>query len=163
MPPSILLIEDDPDVRDLLVTKLGRAGYQVTATHRGDDGLRLARQLGPTLVLLDWVLPGASGLEVARRLRAGAATAAIPVVMVSAHAGQEHQRQARAAGILHYVVKPFGVTALLRLVACLVDQPSATPAVSRPAGTLHADGLAWLSQQAQAPPQPGVARASGER
>jgi two-component system phosphate regulon response regulator PhoB len=160
MPTSILVIDDDPDVCDLLVIKLGRAGYQVTAAHTADRGLRLARRLRPALLLLDWALPGRSGLELAGQLRDDPATAAIPVVMLSAHAGPDHRQRAHAAGIVHYVVKPFSPRALAELIAGLVEQPATAQVTAEPAGALRADGLAWLAQPRHRPAQPATTPAS---
>ena len=80
---SILVIEDDEDIRGLLASRLERMGYQVRAAASGEDGVEAAIEEPPHLVMLDIMLPGIDGWEVARRLRANPATAAVPLVIAS--------------------------------------------------------------------------------
>ena len=80
---SILVIEDDEDIRGLLASRLERMGYQVRAAASGEDGVEAAISEPPHLVMLDIMLPGIDGWEVARRLRANPATAAVPLVIAS--------------------------------------------------------------------------------
>jgi DNA-binding response OmpR family regulator len=82
-PSSVLVIEDDADIRNLLVTRLARLDYRVSAVPTGEAGLEAARADPPDLVLLDLLLPGIDGWEVARRLRAEPCTARVPVLVVS--------------------------------------------------------------------------------
>lgn len=110
---TVLLAEDDPDIRHLVAYKLGRAGLDVLEAADGRSALELARRTPPDLVVLDVRLPRLSGIEVCRELRAGPRTSDVPIVMVTASAQPQDIEQAYAAGATDYVVKPFSPRALL--------------------------------------------------
>lgn len=93
-----------------------RGGFDVHAALRGREGIDKTRELHPDLVLLDLRLPDMSGLDVLRELRADAATADVPVVVVSADPGPEQERDLIAAGAFAYVVKPFAIQEFLEVV-----------------------------------------------
>jgi two-component system, OmpR family, phosphate regulon response regulator PhoB len=104
---AILLVEDDPDIRHLVSYKLTKGGFDVTEASDGFAALREARRKPPDLVILDARLPGMSGLEVCRELRAGPGTARTPIIMLTTRARSQDIEQAYAAGATDYVVKPF--------------------------------------------------------
>jgi two-component system phosphate regulon response regulator PhoB len=104
---NILLVEDDPDIRHLVSYRLTRAGFTVTEAADGVTALHEARGEPPDLIILDVRMPRMSGLEVCRELRAGARTALVPIIMLTARARQQDLEQAYAAGATDYVVKPF--------------------------------------------------------
>jgi two-component system phosphate regulon response regulator PhoB len=104
---TILLVEDDPDIRQLVSYKLTRGGFDVTEASDGFAALRSAQQTPPDLVILDVRLPRLSGLEVCRELRSGPRTAQVPIIMLTAGARAQDVEQAYAAGASDYVVKPF--------------------------------------------------------
>ena len=111
--PRILVVEDDSDLALLLAYNLEAEGYVVESVERGDEAeLRLAEN-PPDLVMLDWMLPGVSGLEICRRLRARENTRRLPVIMVTAR-GEEAQRvRGLSIGADDYVVKPFSIPELI--------------------------------------------------
>lgn len=112
---KILIVEDDPDILLVLTAMLEDAGYTATATETGDGLLDLHEGELPDLILLDMLLSGHDGRELVRQLKAGPATAHIPVLMLSAHpAGESGARDAGADGFLP---KPFEMDALLGMVA----------------------------------------------
>ena len=113
---TILLAEDDPDVRHLVTVKLGRGGFDVVAVPDGFAALREVHRQPPDLVILDVRMPRMSGIEVCRELRAGPRTAAVPIIMLTARARPQDLEQAYAAGATDYVVKPFSPRDLLRRV-----------------------------------------------
>jgi two-component system phosphate regulon response regulator PhoB len=113
---TILLVEDDPDIRHLVSYKLAKGGFDVIEAADGPAGLREAQQHTPDLVLLDVRMPRMSGLDVCRELRARPATAAVPIIMLTARAHQADIEQAYAAGATGYVVKPFSPRELLERV-----------------------------------------------
>lgn len=113
---AILLAEDDPDIRHLVTFKLSRAGFEVVAVGDGLAALREAHRDPPRLALLDVRMPQLSGIEVCRQLRAGARTAHLPVIMLTARARPQDLEQAYAAGATDYVVKPFSPRELLERV-----------------------------------------------
>jgi DNA-binding response OmpR family regulator len=119
---QILVVEDDPDIRLTLEQNLGDAGYVVCATGTASEALRLATASRPDLVLLDLMLPDRPGTEVCRVLRANPVTRTVPVIMVTARAGEDD----RIAGLEHgaddYVQKPFSMRELLLRVEAVLKR-----------------------------------------
>ncbi|MCA2218508.1 response regulator transcription factor [Jidongwangia harbinensis] len=113
---TILLVEDDPDIRQLVSFKLVRAGLRVVEAADGLSALDAARRHSPDLVILDVRMPRMSGLEVCRELRAGPLPTEVPIIMLTARARPQDLEQAYAAGATDYVVKPFSPRALLERV-----------------------------------------------
>ncbi|MGC4080180.1 MAG: response regulator [Rubrivivax sp.] len=120
MAHTILSIEDQPDIRRLIRMTLEFKGYEVVEAGDGMQGLELARQSPPDLILLDVMMPGIDGHEVARRLQADARTRDVPVVMISALGQTVEVEAGLMSGALHYLVKPFSPWELLDLAARLV-------------------------------------------
>jgi len=118
--PRILVVEDEEPLALLLAYNLEAAGYVVEKAARGDDAeLRIAEG-GVDLIVLDWMLPGVSGLELCRRLRARPATKTLPVIMLTAR-GEEHERvRGLGVGADDYVVKPFSLPELMARVKALL-------------------------------------------
>jgi CheY-like chemotaxis protein len=124
----ILVVEDNEKnrklVRDVLVVK----GYRLLETETGEDGLRLAREQHPALILMDILLPGIDGIETVRRLRADPATATIPVVAVTASAMTQDRQKILAAGFDGYQAKPISIRPFLELVREVLDRgPRSAP------------------------------------
>jgi two-component system, OmpR family, phosphate regulon response regulator PhoB len=118
--PRILVVEDETDVALLIGYNLEAEGYVVDSVGRGDEAeLRLAES-APDLVILDWMLPGVSGIEICRRLRAREATRTLPIIMVSARREEAERVRALAIGADDYVVKPFSVPELMARVRALL-------------------------------------------
>jgi two-component system, OmpR family, phosphate regulon response regulator PhoB len=118
--PRILIVEDETDVALLIGYNLEAEGYVVDSVGRGDEAeLRLAES-APDLVILDWMLPGVSGIEICRRLRAREATRTLPIIMVSARREEAERVRALAIGADDYVVKPFSVPELMARVRALL-------------------------------------------
>jgi two-component system phosphate regulon response regulator PhoB len=104
---TILLVEDDPDIRYLVSYKLTKSGFEVIEAADGAEGLRQAERHPPDLVILDVRMPRMSGLEVCRELRGRPRTATVPIIMLTARTHPEDIEQAYAAGANEYVAKPF--------------------------------------------------------
>jgi two-component system phosphate regulon response regulator PhoB len=118
--PRILVVEDEIDVALLISYNLEAEGYVVESVARGDEAeLRLAES-APDLVILDWMLPGVSGIEICRRLRARDATRTLPVIMVTARREESERVRGLAVGADDYVVKPFSVIELMARVRALL-------------------------------------------
>ena len=118
--PRILIVEDEADLSLLLSYNLEAEGYAVENVERGDEAeLRLAEN-APDLVILDWMLPGVSGLEICRRLRARESTRTLPVIMVTARGEEAERVRGLSVGADDYVVKPFSVPELLARVRALL-------------------------------------------
>jgi two-component system, OmpR family, phosphate regulon response regulator PhoB len=105
--PILLVADDDEDILTLVQLRLSRSGYEVVVARDGEEALRLAREKQPDLVVLDWMMPKASGLEVLRAIRAGAETAEIPVILLTARASDANIAEGLAAGADDYIAKPF--------------------------------------------------------
>jgi DNA-binding response OmpR family regulator len=103
----LLVIEDDIDIRELVSFKLTQVGFDVESVDDARAGLEAAAQQPPDLVVLDVMMPAMSGLEVCRRLRADAATASTPIIMLTAKAQESDVERGFAVGATDYVVKPF--------------------------------------------------------
>jgi CheY-like chemotaxis protein len=116
-PRKVLIIEDNRDAAESLRLLLGARGHEVSAAATGPQGVERARQFRPELVLCDLGLPGMSGLEVARALRADPGTAGALLVCVSGYGQEEDRQKAREAGFDEVLVKPVDPEELLRLVA----------------------------------------------
>lgn len=103
---TILLVEDHEDNRNIYRTILEHYGFEVLLAPDGGEGLRLARERQPSLILMDIAIPVIDGFEATRALKADPATAQIPVVALTAHALQEDRERAAAAGCDGYLAKP---------------------------------------------------------
>ena len=113
----ILVVEDNPLNLKLVRDVLTVLGYDVVAATSGEDGVRLAHECMPDLVLMDLQLPGIDGVEALRRLRGDPVVADVPVVAVTAFSMKEDQERAYAAGFDGYLAKPSSVRALPAQVA----------------------------------------------
>jgi two-component system, cell cycle response regulator DivK len=103
---TILIVEDNADNRDIYSTILRHRGYEVAEAETGEDGVQLARDLVPAVILMDVGMPGIDGFEATRQLKAAPLTAAIPVLVITAHAMAEDRRRAEEAGADAYLAKP---------------------------------------------------------
>ncbi len=110
---KILLVEDNEMNRDMLSRRLTRRGFEVVIAEDGAQGVEMARSEQPDVILMDMSLPVIDGWEATRRIKADAATAAIPVIALTAHAMAGDQEQARAAGCDDYDTKPVELPRLL--------------------------------------------------
>jgi len=129
----VLVIEDDPAIRDLLRRGLAYENYKVTVASDGAVGLAAARDNPPDLVVLDWMMPGLDGLEVCKRLRSASN---VPILMLTAKDAVPDRVMGLEAGADDYLVKPFAFPELLARVHALLRRaaPSSKPEILR-----HAD------------------------
>jgi two-component system, OmpR family, phosphate regulon response regulator PhoB len=120
MSASILVVEDEEPIQILLSYNFESEGYRVRATAQGEDVTRLVNEERPDLIVLDWMLPGISGIEVCRLLRTRPETRDIPIIMLTAR-GEENERvRGLATGADDYMVKPFSVPELLARVRTIL-------------------------------------------
>jgi DNA-binding response OmpR family regulator len=103
----LLIADDDEDILQLLSFRLERAGYEIVQARNGAEALRLAIELRPALAVLDVMMPGLTGFEVTRELRANEETRAMPIILLTAKAQPSDVSQGMAAGADDYVKKPF--------------------------------------------------------
>jgi CheY-like chemotaxis protein len=118
------VVEDNDKNRKLVRDVLTAKGYRLVEAETGEDGLRLAHEQRPALVLMDIQLPGIDGIETLRRLRADAATAAIPVIAVTASAMTQDRQKILAAGFDAYQSKPISIRPFVDLVREVLDRPA---------------------------------------
>lgn len=111
--PCVLLVEDEPAQREILRYNLTSEGYDVTLAENGDDALILVDEVMPDLILLDWMLPGVSGIEICRQVKSRKETRAIPVIMLSARSEEVDRVRGLETGADDYVVKPYSVGELM--------------------------------------------------
>ena len=124
----LLLVEDDPALVELLTFHLEREDHVVETTPDGEEALLRARESPPDLIILDWMIEGVSGIEVCRRLRRAAETAAIPIIMLTARTEESDRVRGLETGADDYVTKPFSPRELLARVAAVLRR--ARPAVA---------------------------------
>ena len=138
----ILIVDDEPAIREMVAFALAKAGY--APVHAGDAGealLAIAERV-PDLILLDWMLPGTSGVELARRLRREGLTRDVPVIMLTAR-GEENDRVAGLeSGVDDYVVKPFSARELLARIRAVLRRSGEDDAGNIELGGLRLDGAA---------------------
>lgn len=128
MPANILLVEDEPAIQELIVANLIRAGHTVTRAADGETALRVVRDALPDLILLDWMLPGISGIELARKLRAQERTREIPLIMLTARSEEHDKVLGLESGADDYITKPFSPRELVARIKAVLRRraPEAT-------------------------------------
>jgi phosphate regulon transcriptional regulator PhoB len=140
VPADVLVVEDEPDIRNLVVHHLTRDGFRCRTATSGAEALASVRAAAPDLVVLDLMLPEMSGLEVCRRLRADQATAGVPIIMLTAKTDEVDRIVGLEMGADDYVAKPFSPKELVARVRAVLRRarPGET---SRPlgAGTVSLD------------------------
>ena len=133
MSTRVLVVEDDPDIAELVARYLEKAGYTATRVSSGRDALDAVRAKAPDLIVLDVMLPHVDGLEVCRLLRANDHTANIPIIMLTARAEESERIVGLEMGADDYLAKPFSPNELVARVRALlrraqrVDAPSGRP------------------------------------
>jgi two-component system phosphate regulon response regulator PhoB len=118
--PHVLIVEDEESLATLLIYNLEAEGFRVSHSDHGDTALLMIAEETPDIVILDWMLPGVSGLEILRRLRAREATRTLPIVMLTARGEEEERLRGLGTGADDYVVKPFSVPELIARVRGLL-------------------------------------------
>ncbi|WP_133510594.1 phosphate regulon transcriptional regulator PhoB [Candidatus Thiosymbion oneisti] len=113
---SILVVDDEPDIREVFRFALEGADFRVHEAGHAEEARKLLGSEDPDLMLLDWMLPGRSGLELARQLKQSAATCAIPIIMVSARGEEEDRVRGLDTGVDDYITKPFSPRELVARV-----------------------------------------------
>jgi two-component system phosphate regulon response regulator PhoB len=120
MTATILIVEDEADLRELVRYNLEAEGFRVSMAESGDEAVERIRDGVPDLILLDWMLPGTSGLELARRWRKESLTREIPIIMLTARGEENDRVGGLEAGVDDYVVKPFSARELLARIRAVL-------------------------------------------
>ena len=111
--PQVLLVEDEPSQREVLAYNLEAEGFGVTQASNGEEALMLVAEAAPDLILLDWMMPLVSGLEVCRRLKTRPETRGIPIIMLSARSEEVDKVRGLEMGADDYVIKPYSLAELM--------------------------------------------------
>src|SRR5437879_11667609 len=142
MAPEVLVVEDEPDIRALIVHHLTQAGSRCRTAADGTEALTRLRAAAPDLIVLDLMLPGIDGLEVTRRVRAEPAWAAVPIIMLTAKADEVDRVVGLELGADDYVAKPFSPKELLaRVRAVLRRARPADPGRALARGAITVDPM----------------------
>ncbi len=120
MAANILVVEDEPAIQELLSFNLQQAGHHTLNATSAEQALGLLRDTLPDLILLDWMLPGVSGIEFARRLKADAYTKAIPIIMLTARGEEQDKIVGFDTGADDYITKPFSPRELMARIKAVL-------------------------------------------
>jgi two-component system phosphate regulon response regulator PhoB len=118
--PNVLIVEDEPPLVELLSYNLEKAGFQAQIARDGDEALLAVEERRPDLVLLDWMLPYVSGIEICRRLRRNPETRDLPIILLTARGEEDDRIRGLEAGADDYVVKPFSPSELVARVRAVL-------------------------------------------
>ncbi|WP_372885485.1 phosphate regulon transcriptional regulator PhoB [Shimia sp.] len=114
--PTVLVVEDEAAQREVLRYNLEAEGFEVAIATDGDEALLMLPEVEPDVVVLDWMLPGISGIEICRRMKSNPRTRAIPVLMLSARSEEVDRVRGLETGADDYVIKPYSVLELMARV-----------------------------------------------
>lgn len=114
--PSVLVVEDEPAQREVLTYNLEAEGFRVAQADNGEEALLLVAEETPDLIVLDWMLPNVSGIEVCRRLKSKPETKGVPIIMLSARSEEVDLVRGLETGADDYMVKPYSVVELMARV-----------------------------------------------
>ncbi|MBB06229.1 phosphate regulon transcriptional regulator PhoB [Pseudooceanicola sp.] len=114
--PTVLVVEDEPAQREVLAYNLEAEGFRVTRAENGEEALLLIQEDTPDIIVLDWMLPNVSGIEVCRQLKMRSETRAVPIIMLSARSEDVDRVRGLETGADDYVVKPYSVIELMARV-----------------------------------------------
>lgn len=114
--PTVLIVEDEPAQREVLAYNLEAEGFRVVKAENGEEGLIMVDEETPDIIVLDWMLPNVSGIEVCRRLKTRPETRSIPILMLSARSEEVDKVRGLETGADDYVVKPYSVIELMARV-----------------------------------------------
>ena len=117
---TVLVVEDDPDIRELLRFTLERAGLKVVEAESGEDALTVLDGPQPSVIIIDWMLPGINGVELTQRLRKDPLTSAMPLIMLTARGEEADKLKSFDSGIDDYLTKPFSPKELVARVKALI-------------------------------------------
>ena len=120
MNPTILVVEDEPAIQDLIQINLEMGGYRVLTHDSAEDAMKHIQHELPDLALLDWMLPGMSGVDLARRLRGDSRTKSLPIILLTAKGEEEDKLKGLETGADDYITKPFSVKELEARIKALL-------------------------------------------
>ncbi|MCF6262745.1 MAG: phosphate regulon transcriptional regulator PhoB [Xanthomonadales bacterium] len=127
MPVKVLIVDDEASIRDMLVFSLSRAKMETLTAQDAQAALAVISDNRPDIVLLDWMMPGTNGIELARRLRADAATRDLPIIMLTARSTENDRVNGLETGCDDYILKPFSPRELIARIKSLLRRTALTP------------------------------------
>jgi len=136
---TILVVEDEPEVREMLVFALNRAGYATVEADSAEDAMARLEGPLPALAIIDWMLPGASGVDLSRRLRRDSHTKDMPLIMLTARSEESDKLKSFDSGVDDYVTKPFSPRELLARIKALLRRSGGAADGMLEAGDLSLD------------------------
>lgn len=139
---TVLVVEDEPEIRDMLSFALGRAGFQVWEAESAEDAQHRLEGVLPGLLIVDWMLPGMSGVELARRVRRDQHTRELPIIMLTARGEETDKLRSFDSGVDDYVTKPFSPRELIARVKALMRRAGASESGVLEHGSLRLDAAA---------------------
>lgn len=128
MPAQILVVEDEPAIQELIALNLEQAGQRPVMASSAEQALERIQEALPDLVLLDWMLPAMSGIEVCRQIRRRPGTRDLPIIMVTARTEETDSVRGLNTGADDYITKPFSIELLLARIRALLRRSGTTPA-----------------------------------
>ena len=114
--PSVLIVEDEPAQREVLAYNLEAEGFRVSMAENGDEALVVFDEASPDIVVLDWMLPGVSGIEICRRWKSSPSSRSVPIIMLSARSEEVDRVRGLETGADDYVIKPYSIVELMARV-----------------------------------------------
>jgi two-component system phosphate regulon response regulator PhoB len=143
MSQLILIVEDEPSIAELISVNLSHAGFTVARAFQADEASLMMRNISPDLIILDWMLPGKSGVQFAKELRANPATQSLPILMLTAKGEETDKVLGLDAGADDYVTKPFSPKELVARVKALLRRhaPSAVEEKALSVGPIQLDPI----------------------
>ena len=120
MSATILLVEDEPGIQELVKFNLQQVGHKVVGALNAEQALTTIRDILPDLILLDWMLPGMSGIELARKIRADSRTASVPIIMLTARGEEQDKIVGLDTGADDYITKPFSPRELVARIKAVL-------------------------------------------
>ena len=114
--PHVMIVEDEPSQREVLSYNLAAEGYRITSAENGEEALLMIAEDRPDVIVLDWMLPSVSGIEVCRQLKIRPETREVPIIMLSARSEEVDRVRGLETGADDYVVKPYAISELMARV-----------------------------------------------
>lgn len=132
MTQHILVVEDEPSIAELIAVNLAHAGFEVERALQSDQALSMINRKAPSLIVLDWMLPGKPGIQFARELKSNEKTKAIPILMLTARGEEADKVAGLNAGADDYVTKPFSPNEFIARVKALLRRHTPEPDIDAP-------------------------------
>ena len=139
MPATILVVEDEPAIQELIFAALQHAGHRVMRAYSAEEAVPLVNGTLPDVVLLDWMLPGMSGIQFARRLRGEERTRDLPIIMLTARGEEQDKVAGLDAGADDYLAKPFQTEELIARLRALIRRAAGNASSELIAGKVRLD------------------------